>query len=381
MHSALELKLLTPWLVFCLYLSPMKKILLLLLFAPAFSQAQTLFAFTDFNNFFKVFRDGYFMQIEHNAVSDVTIGDEMVAYMNSAKDFKVYEKDRSTLITNQMVQYKMSDHILAWNINTILNYRTNGRSHAITNFAGQYEVTDSLLVYQDTRYNTVNVIWNEQTFTLYTTPNELYMPEAIGDNVVVFRDLGEVYKVFWRGKIYELGVWTSTPSYHFEVGVDIVAFNDPATRTFAIFEDGQFMDVEQVFVNKYKVGRGYLIYEDIQGNLKYYAKGDRFELSAFPQFWDVKDDAVIWGEANLTQSYIFGKKAQVCNYIPKEYVMKNDVIAFKNNLGGVSAFINGSQQEISTLPDLEITINRHSVMTTQKNRSVMVLFNKEIYRN
>lgn len=359
----------------------MKKIAFLFCFLPFLSGAQTIFAYTDFNNFFKVFRDGYFMQIEHNPVSDVQIGDEMIAYMNVQKDFKIYDGKTAQMITNQIVQYKMSDHILAWNIGPIINYRVNGKSHTVTSFGGEYAVTDSLLVYQDTRYNTVNAIYNDKTYQLYQTTGDLYMPDAIGDNVIMFRDNGNLYKAFWQGKIYEMGVWSGNQGYQFSAGTDIIAFNDPATRTFAVFEKGEFMDVESVYVNKYEAGRGFIVYEDVQGNLKYYSNRDKEELSSFYQGWDVKDDVAMWNESNMTYAYIFDKKHMVCNYIPKDYELKNDVIAFRSNMGGVAGFINGELKEISNLPDLEYTINKHSVMVRQKNRSVMVLFKGQVYRD
>ena len=364
-------------------LQPMKKCLLVLALYPATLGAQTLFSFTDFNNWFQVFRDGYFIQIEHNAVSDVTIGDEMVAYVNSQKDFKIYDGTSAKILTNQIVTYKMSDHLLAWNLGPIINYWENGKPHSITSFGGEYAVGDSVIVYQDTRYNTVNAIYKGTTTQLYQLTGDLYMPEVIGDNIVVFRDNGNLYKVFWRGKIYELGVWSGSggQNYEFVAGTDMVAFNDPATRTFAIFENGEFMDVESIFVSKYKVGRGFVVYEDVQGNLKYYGKGERKDLASFFQFWDAKDDVVLWGESNSAYTLSGGEKKQVCNYSPKEWLLKNDVIAFRSNVGGVAAYINGTLKDITTLSNTEYVINNHSVFVTQSNRSVIAWFNGQLYRD
>ena len=359
----------------------MKKCLLLLLIVPCSLSAQTVFPFMDFNNFFKAFRDGYFIQIEHQPVTDVTIGDEMVAYVNSQKDFKVYDGTKTQLLTNQIVQFKMSDHMLAWNLGPIINYYEDGKPRALTSFGGNYEVMDSLLVYQDTRYNTVNAVYRGKTTMLYQLTGDLYMPEAIGDNIIAFRDNGDLFKVFWRGEIYELGVVTGNYSISFTAGTDMVAFNDPTTRTFAVFENGEFKDVENMFVNKMKVGRGFVVYEDVQGNLKYYGNGEKKELSSFFQFWDAKDDVAMWGESNSTYAMINGERSQVCNYITKEWLIKNDVIAFRSNLGGVAAFVNGNLKGITNLPNTEYTINKHSVFVTLSNRSVIALFKGQIYKD
>ncbi len=360
----------------------MKKSALLLFLLPLAVQAQTIFGYMDFNNqAFKVFREGYFMQIEHQPVTNVQYGDEIIAYMNSQTDFRVYDGKKAQTLTTQVVTYKMSDHIVAWNIGPIINYFEAGKLRTITSFGGNYAVTDSLIVYEDTRYNTVNAIYKGEVIQLYQLTGDLYMPDAIGDNIIAFRDNGNLYKVFWRGEIYELGVWSGNPAIQFTAGTDMLAFNDPSTRTFAIFENGEFMDVENIFVPKFKVGRGFVVYEDVQGNLKYYGKGERKDLSSFFQFWDAKDDVVYWGESNSSYTLFKGERKQVSNYLPKDWLLKNDVIAFRSNMGGVSSFINGQQKDITNLPDTEYVINNHSVFVLFKNRSIMALFNGQIYRD
>jgi hypothetical protein len=351
----------------------MKKWFLFLLLIPVLGAAQSIFTYTDYNGFIHAANNGYFSQIEHQDVSDMTLGDELIAYKNSQKDFKVYNGTQTKLLTNQMVDYKLSDHLLAWNIGSLLFYYENGVSHNITSFGGQYAVSDSLIVYQDTRYYTLNVIYQGKVIQLMQQTAAMYMPVAIGDNMVVFRDNGDVYKVFWQGEIYEIGVLSGTNYFQFSVGTNILAFNDPNTRTFAAFQNGAFVDVEDMQVGKMKACRGFVVYEDIQGNLKYYGNGEQKELASYYQFWDAKDDVVIWGESNSTYAFNFGKKFQLSNYSIKEWKLKNDVIAFRTNVSGVAAAINGQIKEITTLSNNDYWINGHGVLVQFQNKSVVVL--------
>jgi hypothetical protein len=360
----------------------MKKCLLFILAVPSLLSAQGIFPYTDFNNYFKVFDNGNFTQIEHNIVTNVFFGDELVVYNNSQRDFKVYYKGVPKMLTNQNVSYKASDHLLAWNIGPIINYFESGKEHTITSFGGEYEVTDSLIVYEDTRYNTVNVIYQGRPIQLYQLTDDLYMPEMIGDNIIAFRDNGNLYKVFWRGQIYELGVYSGpNQKLEFFAGTDMLAFNDPATRTFAVFENGEFMDVESIYVNKIKACRGFVVYEDVQGNLKYYGKGVRKDLASFFQFWDAKDDVVFWGEANSGYTLYNGERKQVCNYTPKDWALKNNVIAFRSNMGGVAGFIQGMTKDITNLTNTEYFITGHLIAIRQPNRSVIVYSGGNIYRD
>lgn len=359
----------------------MKFLILLISLAPLLSFSQSIFAYRDFNNFFHSFSNGYFMQIEHNAVNDVTFGDQVIAYTNSQRDFKIYDGKATKLITNQVVQFQLSDHLVGWNIGPILYYYEDGQPHNITSFGAEYLVKDSLIVYQETRYNTLNVIYKGKSIQLMQSIELPPMPEAVGDNLVVFRDNGNILKVFYRGEIYEIGAGNSFQAFQFFPGTDILGFNDPNTRTFAVFENGKFIDVEEMQVKKVKAGRGFLIYEDINGNLKYYGKGEQKELSSFFQNWDAKDDVVMWGESNSTFGLKDGERYQICNYKIDDWQLKNDVVAFRTNVGGIAATVNGKFNEITNLQNCDYTINGHGVMVSLTNRQVIILSNGQLFRD
>jgi hypothetical protein len=211
--------------------------------------------------------------------------------------------------------------------------------------------------------------------------DEMYMPDAMGDNIVMFRDNGGNYKVFWRGEQYEIGVWNYTQDLKYVAGTDVLAFNDPETRTFTVFQDGEFLDVEDMYATKMKAGRGFVVYEDIQGNLMYYSKGQKKQLSSFYQSWDVKDDVVVWVESNSTFTLKNEEIIQILNYQIKEWRIKNDVLAFKTLVGGIGASVNGNVKEITNMMNCEFVINGHGVMVTLPNKSVMILNQGKIYQD
>jgi hypothetical protein len=227
----------------------------------------------------------------------------------------------------------------------------------------------------------LNVIYKGQTIQLMQQTADMYMPDFVGDNVVVFRDNGNYYKLFWRGQIYEIGVWNGNQPFQFSAGTDIVAFNDPNTRTFAVFQNGEFLDVEDMHVAKMKACRGFVVYEDIQGNLNYYRNGKQQELASFFQYWDAKDDVVLWGDANYAYTLVDGVKTIVTPYALKEWKLKNDVIAYKTNINGVGACIGGKSKILTTLSSAEYIVNGHAVMAILPNRSVIVYYNDMLYND
>jgi len=191
-----------------------------------------------------------------------------------------------------------------------------------------------------------------------------------------------MYKTFWNGNFYEIDVWNNQSVIDFQIGTDILCFNDPTTQTFVVFDQGFFYDVEQLPMPKYKAGRGFIVYEDLSGNLWYYQNGNKFQLSNFSaDFWDVKDDIVVWSESSYFFAYCNDEKTQIENFTPTQYKIKNDVLAYQNILGGVNAFVHGQKYELTNQLDSQFEIYGSRVLVKMFNNSFIVLENGKKYTN
>lgn len=357
----------------------MKNIIFLSLFIfPVLAGAQKVIPFVDFNFYFRTFENENFRQLEFQQIKEYKAGDDLVAYIDTRGNLRVYDGNERQDISNMNVQYQVSDHLLAYNIGPTLNIWDAGKLKTLTYFASDYVVKDSMVVFKDTRFNTVNVYWNKQITELYRMTGDLAMPEAIGDNILAFKDNGNFFKIFWRGQVFDLGVWNG--SIDFQAGCDIICFNDPTTRTFAVFENGNFLDVESFYMKKYKAGRGMIVYEDLNGNLNVYRHGNKEMLSNFSaSFWEIKDDMVVWGENSFVYAFQKGQKVQVSNYTPKLYLIKNNVMAFRNQLGGVSALVNGKIHDLTSQQDAEFEIYGDAILVKLFNRSYIVFKDGRIF--
>lgn len=342
--------------------------------------SQSVVPFLDFNNFFQSFENGGFKNIEIQPIKDYKAGDEFVAYIDTRGNLRVYDGRQRKDITNLNVQYEVSDHMLGYMIGPTLNMWERGRLQTLTYFGRNFTVKDSLIVFEDTRFNSLNVYWRKNVIPLATILGEMAIPTTVGENILVFKDNGNLYKVFHNGLVFEIFSWSGPVD--FQLGTDMLCFNDPTTRTFVAFENGEFNDIESQYMRKYKAGRGFIVYEDPNSNLWYYKNGEKTLLTNFiSSFWDVKDDVVIWGENNYLFTLVDGEKVQIANFIPSEWEIKNNTIAFRNIMGGVSAFVNGIQTEITLLNDSEFKIYGNSVLVKLFNNSHLVLSDGKIYSN
>jgi len=335
----------------------------------------------DFNNFFVSFQDGFFRQIEIQPIMSYKAGDELVAYIDTRGNLRIYDGNERKDVTVLNVQYEVSDHLMAYKIAGALKMWDAGKFTTLTTFAQDFTVKDSIIVYQDSRYNSLSVYWRKQIYPVLTYFSNFEMPTTIGENIAIFRDNSNTYHAFWNGKTYEIGTFNDE-IMNFNIGTDVFCYKDPYSQTFIAFDKGEFIEIEPLPIKKYKSGRGFIIYEDLNGNLWHYSNQEKNQLSNFStSFWDVKDDMTIWAENSYLFSYSNGQKQDVATYIPTDYLIKNNVFAFRNLMGGVSALIDNKLEEITNMPDSEYEIFGNKILVKLINKSLIVLSEGKKYNN
>jgi hypothetical protein len=356
------------------------KTLLLILFIAVGSIAygQKVAPLLDFSGYFKSFQNGFFRQIEFQRIKNYKYGDDVVGYIDNRGNLRVFDGTKPRDLANIECEYQVSDNLLVWKIASNLNLWDDGKVQTLTYFSGQYAIKDSMVVFIDTRFNSLNVYYNGKVQDIFASVTDMTMPDFVGENILAYRENGNVYKVFWRGQSYELGAWHDP--IHFAGGTDVLAFNDPSTGTFAVFENGQFLDVEMYHVNAYKAGNGFIVYEDQGGNLIRYGNGKMETLTNYgASFWEVRDNVIIWGENGFTYAYADGKKIELARYIPEDYELKNGVIAFRNIMGGVSFLYEGKVHEITTQMNAEYSIHGNSLLVKLFNTSFIYFTEGKTY--
>ena len=350
----------------------------LFFFYSVFSVSQNIVPLVDFSRYFKNFQDGYFRQIEFQPISEFKYGDNLVAYVDFRGNLIVYDGIKKNSISNLRVEYEVSDKLMIWKVGETLNMWDETGKRTLTFNVRNYWVKDDIIVFEDTRYNSVSVYYNGEIYPLYNSLGDLNSPDFIGENIVAFRDNGNFNKVFWNGAIYDIDVWQSSFSYH--GGTDILAFNDLVNGTFTVFDKGVFFDVEDFYMDTYKAGRGFVAYTNLNGDLIYYSNGAKQKLSNFaPDFWDVKDDVIVWSENTFFYAFSNGEKIELARYIPKDYQLKNNTVAFRNIMGGVSALVNGEIFEITNQFNSTYSIHTNSVLVELFNRSFILFTNGKKY--
>jgi len=353
------------------------KFFFILFFSSFFSflSAQEVIPFVDFNRWFRTVEEGIPKFIEMQEIKGYKAGDYLVAYIDIRGNLCVYEGQKKHTLSNMIeLYYKISDKIVAWNNGQTLNMWSKGKKKVLTFFADDtnYVVKDDIVVYTDLRYNSLMVHWNGSEYPLQTSTIDIVLINShkIGENILAYADNGGLYKIFYNGEIYDVGQWNG--DIDIKSGTNIAAFNDPNSRTFAVFDKGVFLDIENEWVKTYKTGRGFVVYEDQIGNLMIYRNGQKYQLSSFPGTWDVVDDIVVYENNGYTYCDVNGTTTQAATFKINDYKIKNATLVYRNMNGGITAVIDGKSIELTNMQQAEFDIYGNSVLIKLLNNNFLV---------
>lgn len=337
-----------------------KGIAIFSLFCIVFSShAQKVFPYLNNQDYFKSFHEGQSIQLDFLKPQAYKYSEDIVVYKNSRGDLYVFDGTKKQKLTGYANDYKIGRNLVAWNEGPIVNVWNNGKMRTLTQFGRRYAVSDSLVVFEDTKDNAVKVFYKGTIYDLYYSVSNLVFPQDIGSNTVAFIGNGNVSYAFIAGKIVEIGVLGN--SVKFSAGGNLVAFNDTHNQNFAVaFKDGVY-NIEPITVENYKTGYGVIAYIDQNNNLKAYINGDFVDLSSYASFYKVFRNMIVWGENGTLYAYSNGQKTEIANYIPKEYKIRDGIVAFRNLNGGVSVFYQNTVEIISNLQDAAFEVNGNTV--------------------
>jgi len=353
-----------------------KNIVFFLIFCSSIVFSQEVVPLIDFNGYFRSFQNGFFRQLEFQRIRNFKFGDNVVGYTDNRGNLRVFDGGKPRDLANVDAEYEVSDNLLTWKIGPTLNVWDQGNLKTLTFNADNYFVKDSIIVFQDTRFNTLNVYYKNEIIPLTLSSGQSIIPDCVGENIIAYRDNGNFYKVFWNGNIYDLDVWHNP--IIFEAGTNILAFNDPINGTFALFENGQFLDLENFYVERYKAGNESVVYTDRSGNFMRYHNGKKQKISSFiPTNWDLKDDVLFWVENGISFALIDDVKVELGRYKIDDFIIKNKMIAYRNIQGGVSCVFNGEVKELTLQRDAQFSIHGNAVLVELFNKS-FVLFKEGV---
>lgn len=337
----------------------MKRLIFIFLFFAPFVYGQNVFPYLNNRDYLKSFHEGMTTQLDFLEPIHVKYSEEIIAFIDNKRDLFVFDGHNKEKLSALVNDYKIGIEIVAWNSGPIINVWENGVKQNLTYFGGHYEVSDSLVVFEDTRDYSIKVYYKGEIQTLYTSVGRPMFPKAIGSNTVAFEGNGDVHYAYTAGKIIEIGAISG--NVKFSAGGNVIVFNDTFEQSFAVVLGRDVFNVEPITAKEYQAGYNIFAYIDRNDNLKAFINGEIVQLSTYATFFEVFRDMIVWGENGTFFTYRNGTRYEIANYIPEEYKIRDGIVAFRNLNGGVSLFRNETVEILSNRVNAPFEVNGNTV--------------------
>jgi hypothetical protein len=306
-----------------------KKIITFLFIAFSFvgSKSQNLAAYSDYRNYFNVFDNGVYQQLEYLPVKSFKVGAVAVPYIDNTGEFRIYYNGRKfhqTYATD--FTYSVSDYLVAFKVGYVLSVFEKGISKKLTYYCSQFYLDDSLVVYLDDSNYNLEVYYNGGVTELESSMLELPRSIKTGSNIVAYVTQSDYFRIFYRGEILEID---NTAPVSFQAGKDIAAYIDGYNHYFQLFYKGEVAKADINAPESYKVGFGIVAYIDYESNFRVFSNGaTRKLISNKPNFYAVKGNIIVYGFNNELYIYQNNESKLVSDVLPTDYQLGNNGIAY-----------------------------------------------------
>ena len=354
-------------------------LLLLFFFGLNFiSHAQDVTAYFDNRENLQVFDRGLSRQLEYLPVKSYKIGGNMIAYIDSKSDFKIYYDNQTFQLLNAVdFYYQVTNNLTMFRVGGVLYVFDRGEKKTLCYNTGLVSVNDSVLAYIDVSASTLNFYYNGSIANV--EESLLGAPKAVktGSNTVAWINQSDIFSVFYHGKIIQLD---NIAPIAFEAGQDIVAYIDDYVRQFKIFYKGDTAIAEQFLPDSFKVGFGICAYIDDLSNFRIFYNGaTKIVLSARPDFFVVRGNVVIYSYQNAFYAFYKGEVYTLNNMTPRDYQVGTEGVAWLDESGRLMAFHKGKTYTVAYDVIESYSMNGNVLKYDIGNESVRVWYNGKVY--
>lgn len=360
----------------------MRNILLLsiVLFIYGSSQAQYLAAFNDNQNQFWAFEAGMFNQLEDNEVLDYQVGGTLIAYLDDASNFKIYQfGEVQTLIEIAPVEFTATDYLLGYSLFDSLYVYNDEKIQTLSTDCEEFLIMDSIIVWQTKSEGTLRVYYNGEITTiaeeLLDFKFETFMA---GDNLFAFvNPLTDEFTIFYRGALTVLDY--DAEEMEFQAGCDIIAFTDKRDQSFNVFYKDEKIELDIYEPKSFQVGDQMMAYINNQDELYHFENGEIKSITSDPSFYKVKDHILVYAQQGSFKTVCKGQKYIVEQYIPQPYYIDENTIAYLEHNESIRVFQHCNHIVANKVDVVEFRMVRDIIVYAEDEDEVKVYFNEQIF--
>lgn len=329
------------------YLLKLCVISIVAIFTANNAGAQYISFLSDYLNNVQVFSDGKLKQTEHLPLKSYIVSNNMLAYEDNAGNFKIFYNHYLHQVSSFASSYKVSDNLAALSMNTQLKVFDDGTVKNLTINLSDYYLGDDVVVWYDDYDKMLKAYYNKEVYDLDDAlASDTMGAVTVGENIVAFVDSQGYMNVFYNGETESLCFGERVKSL--SAGRDIVAFVEEPVNNFQIYYFGDLSELENFEPVSYKTGDCFVAYVDANNYLKVFYNFKKETVSFDePDFYETTDELMVFGVQNYFKVWVNGQVYTLESYIPDDYKMNNNVVAWIDQLGNLKFFDGEKTETIS----------------------------------
>ena len=309
---------------------------------------QNISAYSDYKNYFFAFDNGPNIELESQPIKSYRVGGNAVAYVNGADNFRAYFNGETyDLLSIPPADYVATDNYVVYYRDMILNVFDNGKRTLLSGYTKAYEAGDSMVGFFDLNNYMLRAYYNGQVQDIENLlgRQEDSIKFKVGDNIMAYINASDQFKIFYQEHILQL---ESYPADSFKVGRNTVAYVDGYSQNFKIFYNGMSYTVESTPPRSFRVADDMVAYVSNTGDFKIFYQGQLLKISSFePVFYKVQDKVMVFFDNKFFTAFYNGKITTLETYIPSNYQLDFNTIAYIDRISYLKAVYEGKQQRIS----------------------------------
>jgi len=320
-----------------------------------------------------IFEKGEFILAEQQESRGWKMGWDNAVYIDKFENFNFFRAGVKTKIQPFPPHtYFNTDNLLLWTNNgDIVNVFANGKNRQLGKWSKAFAWGDSIVAFVD-NFGYFQIFYNDSIYSIsnysieqikasdnilaYFTGNQLfsafyrgetyviedgYPPASfeVNRNIVAYVDYLGVFKVFWKGNIYELA---SFEPKRYITGEDFVVFTGN-NNEFKIFYNGEVTELLSYTPPRYEVIENLLVYTDRGSFFNVFYKGKHETLEFFnPKSYKADNNMLVWPDLDgYLNAYENGVKKRIGTRIAKFYDVHNNTVFYWQNTSEVNIYCDG----------------------------------------
>jgi hypothetical protein len=320
---------------------------LIILFLPSILKSQDLAAFSNFRDNFYVFDGGQFIKLEHLPVQNYKVSKWAVAYQKSNGSLIVYTNGQTHKMSEVVGDYQLTESLMIYQYGGNLYVYDGVEKEKLSMDAPYYKANGEVVAFYDRIDKEFKMYYDGVVYDVESAlSNEPVSNYQVGDNILGYLNHNGYLNSFYKGKRSEIMLVQGRPNYR--VDKDIIAYYDRNVSAFKVILNSMSHQIDFFPPTSFKTADERVAYVKNDGIFCVFQNGKETTISTIsPEFYHVEDSLILYEENGYLKSYYNKRSYTLENYIPSTMKYDFNAVAYLDSQRDLVVFSKGKKEVLS----------------------------------